>query len=124
VSEDGTSITGWAHSDRAHQDPRTIEAVPIQPASTWVAVRTVCQGVRVDLDRYSEVSRWRFVRGLPLMIHRPSRLPIGCLTIATTKPSADSVLVSMSQAAKAALHAGLVEAVTPQLSDVARGAGA
>ena len=44
LSPDGASITGWAHSDRAHQDPATVEAVPIAAGSEWVAVRTVCRG--------------------------------------------------------------------------------
>jgi hypothetical protein len=122
LSEDGQTLTGWVHSDRAHQDPTTIEAVPIKPSSTWVAVRTVCQGVRVELDRQSEVSRWRFVRGLPLIIDAPSRLPIGCLTVSSTKPSHETVLVSMAPAAKAAFHDGLVAAIQPQLARVTRGA--
>jgi len=120
LSEDGKTLTGWAHSDRAHQDPATIEAVPIMPSSTWVAVRTVCQGVRVELDRASEVSRWRFVRGLPLFVEKPSRLPIGCLTLSSTKPSAESTLATMPQAAKAALHRGLVEAIQLPLTRVAQ----
>lgn len=119
LSEDGTTLTGWAHSDRAHQDPMTIEAVAMTPSSTWVAVRTVCQGVRVELDRDSEVSRWRFVRGLPLIIGQPTRLPIGCLTISSTRPSSETVLVTMPSAAKAALHDGLINAVQPELARVA-----
>lgn len=120
LSEDGTRVTGWAHSDRAHQDPATIEAVPIKPSSTWVSVRTVCQGVRVELDRDSEVSRWRFIRGLPLFIEEPSRLPIGCVTISSTKPSADSILVTMPSASKAALHTGLIDAIQPPFTRVAQ----
>lgn len=120
LSEDGKTLTGWAHSDRAHQDPATIEAVPIKPSSTWVSVRTVCQGVRVELDRASEVSRWRFVRGLPLFVEEPSRLPIGCLTISSTKPSTDSVLITMPPAAKAAMHRGLVDAVQGPFTRVAQ----
>jgi hypothetical protein len=119
LSADGTQLTGWAHSDRAHQDPETIEAIPITPNSSWVSVRTVCQGVRVELDRHSEVSRWRFIRGLPLYIEDPTRLPIGCLTISSTRPSAESILATMSAEAKAALHRGLVDAVQGPLSRVA-----
>jgi hypothetical protein len=118
VSEDGRTLTGWAHSDRAHQDPATIEAVPIKPSTSWVAVRTMCQGVRVELDRQSEISRWRFVRGLPLVIEQPSRVPIGCLTVSSTKPSTESVLVTTSAEAKAALHRGLVAAIQPVLTAI------
>lgn len=120
LSDDGKTLTGWAHSDRAHQDPTTIEAVPVRPSSAWVSVRTVCQGVRVELDRHSEVSRWRFIRGLPLYIEDPSHLPIGCLTISSTKTGAESVLITMPPAAKAALHSGLIDAIQPPFTRVAQ----
>jgi hypothetical protein len=110
-SRDGTRVTGWAHSDRAHQDPRTVEAVRISAASEWVAVRTICQGVRVDRDTHSPTSRWRFVRGLPLVLDQPTRIPLGCLTLSSTKPSADSLLNRLSPAARAELHRGLTTAV-------------
>lgn len=119
LDEDGLTVTGWAHSDRAHQDPSTIEAVPVRSSSAWVAVRTICQGVRVGLDRESDVSRWRFVRGLPLIVDDPSRLPIGCLTVSSTKTSAETVLVTMSPESKAAFHEGLVAAILPELARVA-----
>lgn len=109
LGRDGRTITGWAHSDRAHQDPATIEAVPIVDASDWVAVRTVCQGIRVDYDVSSPVSRWRFVRGLPLVFDSPTRLPVGCLTISSTKPSQASVLTTIDESAKTDLHHGLAE---------------
>jgi SIR2-like domain len=119
LSDDGRTVTGWVHSDRAHQDPTTIEAVPIRPSSAWVAVRAVCQGVRVELDRESEISRWRFIRGLPLILDQPSRLPIGCLTISSTKPSSEAVLGTMPPEAKAAFHDGLISAIRPQLAQLA-----
>ena len=112
-------LTGWAHSDRAHQDPTTIESVPIRPESSWVAVRAVSKGVRVGLDRESDISRWRFIRALPLILDRPTRLPIGCLTIATTRPGEKSVLNTMPEDAKQALHNGLTDAIAPQLARVA-----
>lgn len=104
MSRDGTRITGWAHSDRAHQDPATISPIEIAAASDWVAVRTVCRGARVDLDRDNYASRWRFVRGLPLFVHQPSRLLIGCLTIASSKPGRESILTTMPADRRAAAH--------------------
>jgi hypothetical protein len=115
-------VTGWAHSDRAHQDPRTVEAVQIGAASEWVAVRTICQGIRVDQDTRSPTSRWRFVRGLPLVVDQPTRVPIGCLTISSTKSSGDTLLNRLSPAARAELHRGLTAAVleiVQQLEEIA-----
>jgi hypothetical protein len=111
LGEDGRTITGWAHSDRAHQDPLTVEAVPIISASEWVAVRAVCQGVQVQLDRNSPISRWRFVRGLPLVFAEPTRLPIGCVTISSTKPGEESILTRLPAQDRAELHRGLLESI-------------
>ncbi len=111
LGEDGTTIKGWAHSDRAHQDPLTMEAVPIASASEWVAVRAVCQGVRFESDVRNTVSRWKFVRGLPLVFTRPTRLPIGCLTISSTQPGSASVLTTLSGQATADLHRSLLQSI-------------
>jgi hypothetical protein len=110
VSRDGTQLTGWAHSDRAHQDPATVMPLPITSDSDWVAIRTVCQGARFERDRDIYASRWRLVRGLPLVIDQPSRLPIGCLTISSTRKGAESVLTQMPADRRAAFHDALLEA--------------
>jgi hypothetical protein len=108
MSRDGTQITGWVHSDRAHQDPATISPVEIASASDWVAVRTVCRGARVDLDRDNYASRWRFVRGLPLFVRQPSRLLVCCLTIASSKHGSESILTTMPADRRAAVHDALL----------------
>jgi hypothetical protein len=110
VSRDGVKLTAWAHSDRAHQDPATVTPVPITSASDWVAIRTVCRGATLELDRDVYVSRWRFVRGLPLVLEEPSRVPVGCLTISSTKRGEDSILKRMPADRRAAFHASLVSA--------------
>ena len=108
LSADGKRLTGWIHSDRAHQDPATMSSVPIDAPSNWIAVRAVCRGTRVqqDLDHYA--SRWRFVRGLPIVLAQPSRVPIGCLTLASTRSEATSVLSKMPPVARNAVHEYLV----------------
>ncbi len=117
LGEDGTTITGWAHSDRAHQDQQTIEAVPIASASEWVSVRAVCQGVQLQLDRDSAVSRWHFVRGLPLIFEEPTRLPIGCLTISSNRPGAQSILARLPNQARIEFHRGLLASIYKTLDD-------
>jgi SIR2-like domain len=107
LSEDGAGLVGWAHSDRAHQDPSTVAPVPVSASSKWVSVRTVCQGTIVEFDRDNYASRWRFVRGLPLVLYEPTRLPIGALTISSTEPAAASVLTKMPEEIEAALHSAL-----------------
>jgi NAD-dependent SIR2 family protein deacetylase len=108
LSTDGKHLTGWIHSDRAHQDPTTMSPVPIGTPSNWIAVRAVCRGtlVQQDLDNYA--SRWRFVRGLPIVLEQPSRVPIGCLTLTSTRSEADSVLSKMPPVVRNAVHEYLV----------------
>jgi SIR2-like domain len=118
LSADGTTVTAWAHSDRAHQDPATIEALPVVSESQWVAVRTICQGVRVDLDLDRATSRWRFVRGLPIVFDDPTRLPIGCVTISSTKSGTTSALSTLPAGAKSELHRGLVRAIEDVLGEI------
>jgi hypothetical protein len=120
LSPDGRRITGWAHSDRAHQDPTTIESVPVRSESTWAAVRAVCQGVQVERETESDVSRWRFVRALPLVLADPSRIPIGAVTIASARPREQSILTQMSAESKTILHRGLRSALLPEFERVAR----
>jgi hypothetical protein len=120
LSPDGRQMTGWAHSDRAHQDPTTIESVPVRAESTWAAVRAVCQGVQVERETESEISRWRFVRALPLVLGEPSRIPIGALTIASALPREESVLTQMSAEGQTILHDGLRRALLPEFERVAR----
>ena len=119
LSPDGRRITGWVHSDRAHQDPTTIESVPVRADSTWAAVRAVCQGVQVEHPSESEISRWRFVRALPIVLKEPSRIPIGALTIASALPGAESILTQMSAESQTILHRALREALLPQFERVA-----
>jgi SIR2-like protein len=107
MTADGRSLTGWAHSDRAQQDPATVSPVPVGAASEWVSVRAVCQGTTIELDRPNYSSRWIFVRGLPLVLESPTRLPIGVLTISSTRAGADSALTKLPEGAAATLNSAL-----------------
>jgi hypothetical protein len=119
----GKELTGWAHSDRAHQDPATIFPVEITANSEWVSIQTICRGMRTELDRNTYASRWRFVRGLPLIMNEPSRLAIGCLTISSNKPAAESVLAQMSPDRRAAVHLALIETIRGVVSHFAESDG-
>jgi hypothetical protein len=112
MSSDAQSLTGWAHSDRAHQDPDTVLPVLIEAASKWVAVRTVCRGLVVQQDTDSYASRWHFVRGVPIVLEDPSRIPMGCLTLTSTCKEADSVLSKMPPDVRNEVHEYLAAMAT------------
>lgn len=108
LDQQGQNLVGWAHSDRAHQDPKTVAGVPVGGASEWVAVRALCQGVIIERDRKVYASRWRFVRGIPFTLQDPTRLPVGCVTISSTKPRTASVIAALGPDDLAVLHGALV----------------
>lgn len=97
VDRTGTELTNWVMTDRLHVEPKTIEAVPISEYSRWVAVRSYCLGTPLAESRDVYASRWKFVRGTPLMIDSETfgRLPVGCLTTASMSRRGDTLLSKM-----------------------------
>lgn len=85
VDANGERITNWVTTDRVHVDRRTIEPVEIDDHSRWVAVRSYCRGTPLAESRDIYASRWRFIRGTPLVLETAAhgRLPVGCLTTAS-----------------------------------------
>jgi hypothetical protein len=108
ANPDGAQLTGWVHSDRAHRDPSTVQPVGITADSQWVSVRAYCQGTNFQRDRKIYASRWRFVRGLPLISETYGRLPIGCLSLASTFPENRTVLAQMPAVVRAAFNRFIV----------------
>jgi hypothetical protein len=121
ATRDGTGLMSWATTDRLHRDRSTMEAVPIQAGSRWISVEAFCRGTRFEEDRDVYVSRWRYVRGLPLTPTIPGSglLPVGCLTITSTLPGAQTMLEVMDDGVKAAFHGILVEGMLRFLSEPA-----
>lgn len=105
----GAELTGWVHSDRAHRDPGTVQPVAIAADSQWVSVRAYCQGTTFQRDRSNYASRWHFVRGLPLFAETSGRLPIGCLSVASTQPERRTILAQMPAAVRAEFNRFLVD---------------
>jgi len=118
LTKDGNALVAWAHSDRAHQDPSTVAPVSVQAASDWVSVRTICQGTIVEFDSDNYASRWHFIRGLPLVLEQPTRLPLGALTMTSTVSGEKSALGDMPDKAAAALHSALQEIALRLLMNV------
>lgn len=80
-------------SDRAHADPRTLVPVPLELVSDWTSVEAVTNGSPRFQDPAIYASRWRYVRGLPLVFRRgqPGRVLVGAITLTSTKARANSV---------------------------------
>jgi hypothetical protein len=90
---DQRDVTLLASSDRIHVDPSTISGVPLAWGSQWVAVEAITQGSVVEWDPQTYASRWRSVRGIPLVWTRPEqreRILVGAATLTTTHPTGAS----------------------------------
>lgn len=96
------NVTLWASSDRIHVDPSTIVGVPLSWGSEWVAVEAITQGSVVEWDPEIYASRWRSVRGIPLVWTRPDqreRILVGAATLTSTRPIGSSILDQAEQLA-------------------------
>jgi hypothetical protein len=87
-------VTLLASSDRLHVDSSTIKGVPLTLSSDWVAVEAITQGSVVERDPRNYASRWRAVRGIPLVWRGPrehERIVVGAATLTTTEPAGESI---------------------------------
>lgn len=91
---DQREVMLWGSSDRVHVDSSTVTAVPLALDSEWVAVEAITQGSVIESDPDTYASRWRSVRGIPLVWTRPEqreRIIVGAATLTTTMPAGDSI---------------------------------
>jgi hypothetical protein len=105
VDETGDTLTNWATTDRVHRDPATIDPIPIDEHSRWVAVRAFCRGAALGEPRSIYASRWKYIRGLPLMT--ADDLPVGVLTVASMRPKDQTMLDDMPDTIEAAFDDAL-----------------
>jgi len=109
----GTKMTSWVTTDRLHRQQATIEPLPIDEHSSWVAIRSYCRGTPMAESHQPDGSRWRFVRGTPLTLHTDhhGRMPIGCLTTASLAPREQTHLDRMPGEVEAAFNDTMSDAV-------------
>jgi hypothetical protein len=77
---------------RSH--PRRITGIPLAWGSEWVAVEAITQGSVVEWDPQTYASRWRSVRGIPLVWTGPgqrARILVGAVTLTSTQPHGGSI---------------------------------
>jgi hypothetical protein len=91
---DQRDVTLWGSSDRVHVDLSTVKGVPLAWDSKWVAVEAITQGSVVEWDPDTYASRWRSVRGIPLVWTRAAqreRIIVGAVTLTSTEPTGSSI---------------------------------
>lgn len=99
---DQREVTLWGSADRVHVDSSTVTGIPLAWGSEWVNVEAITQGSVVEWDPDTYASRWRSVRGIPLVWTRPEqreRIIVGAVTLTTTQPPGSSIFDQAEQRA-------------------------
>lgn len=103
----------WGTSEQIWLDRRAIEERPLHVNSRWVGVLAMIQGVAVEQDPAVYTTRWRFIRGIPLVVRVPGRSLVGSLTLTSATPLEDCLL-SVGMASRE-----LLETIDQGLSEAA-----
>jgi hypothetical protein len=91
----------WASSDRLYSKPEDIVSVPFELASRWTAVEAATQSNTIEIDPLVYASRWRYVRGVPLVWGGDTdRIIVGAATLTSTTPAHESALAALAGADK------------------------
>jgi hypothetical protein len=86
-----------ATADRRLNDTSAVMPNQLQLSSRWVVVEAVTRGVVVQRDPDLYASRWRFIRGVPLIVENDDgaeRSIVGAVTLTSTAPMHASRLAS------------------------------
>lgn len=118
IDPNATHLVNRVTTDRLHLDQDTVEPVDINEHARWVAVRSYCRGLPLAETRDIYASRWRFIRGTPLVVDTDShgRIPVGCLTTASMKGSDETMLNAMGDIVEARFNQTLSTSVLALLN--------
>jgi hypothetical protein len=88
----------WGTSEQIWLDREAIEKRPIHVATRWVGVAAITQGVPVEQDPAVYTTRWRFIRGIPIVVDALGhRSIVGALTL-TSATQLETCRLSVAQA--------------------------
>lgn len=76
----------WGTSEQIWLDRNAVEQRPIHVDSRWVGVAAMVRGVPVEQDPAVYTTRWRFIRGIPVVVEAPDRSLVGSLTLTSATP--------------------------------------
>jgi SIR2-like domain len=92
--EEGT-VGLWATSDRRFTEPAAVIYNPLEYESRWIAVEAATRGVTVERDPNVYASRWRLIRGVPVVVPADGtdgRVTVGVVTLTSMTPQHESQL--------------------------------
>jgi hypothetical protein len=88
VADHGSGVAElWGTSEKAWRDRQAIEGRPLNVATRWVGVAAITRGVAVEQDPAVYTTRWRFIRGIPIVVEPVGqRSIVGALTLTSATP--------------------------------------
>jgi SIR2-like domain len=89
------TATLWATSDRRLNGRGTLVSRPFEFQSRWIGVEAITRGVQVERDPAVFTSRWRLVRGIPIVVPADGsdgRVIVGAITLTSESTAATSRL--------------------------------
>ncbi|MDQ5821675.1 MAG: SIR2 family protein [Actinomycetota bacterium] len=95
ANHDAGSVACWVTADRLLNDQDAFVDNYLEYASPWIAVEAITRGVVVQDDPAVFASRWRLVRGVPIVVEAEDgagRTIVGAMTLTSMTPHRDSAL--------------------------------
>jgi hypothetical protein len=112
VDHQRREVSLWANSDRLYRSAEDVVALPFEWASRWTAVEATTQCNTVEIDPRVYASRWRFIRGVPLIWDGDTeRIVVGAATLTSTTPADESRLAGLAGADKLEIDRYLIPVV-------------
>jgi hypothetical protein len=106
------TLSCWVTADRRLNGNHALVDNRLEYDSPWIAVEAVTRGVVVQQDPDVFASRWRLVRGVPIVLQEPDgagRVVVGAMTLTSRTPHDESALTTTPR--------GLLGAIDDLLSD-------
>jgi hypothetical protein len=88
-------LSCWVTADRRLNDEDALVSNAFEYSSPWIAVESVTRGVVVQQDPNVFASRWRLVRGIPIIVQDndgAGRVIVGAMTLTSRTPHHESAL--------------------------------
>ena len=102
VDHEKRQLSLWASSDRLYAHAAGIVPIPLEYASRWAAVEAVTRCNTIEQDPRVYASRWRFIRGVPLVwTGKNDRIVVGAVTLTSTTPADESRLAALPRGRQA-----------------------
>jgi hypothetical protein len=97
ADHESATLSCWVTADRRLNGSHALVNNRLEYNSPWIAVEAVTRGVVVQQDPDVFASRWRLVRGVPIVVQEDDgagRVVVGAMTLTSRTPHDESALTA------------------------------